>query len=103
MLSVAGDWPATGLVVEPPPKGTRLTLWGFPKGREEPAKKAGEVVGFHGEINGVPAFVTTVRSEDGDSGGGQFDDEGRLVCLSRTAGGSTVSLFDILEIMQGGK
>ena len=103
VLSVAGKWPAAGLVVEPPPAGTRLTLWGFPKGQEEPRAVTGQVVGFHGSIDGVPSFVTTVRSEDGDSGGGQFDAEGRLVCLSRTAGGSTVSLHDIFKIMGGDK
>lgn len=101
VLSVPGEWPACGLAADVPPRGTRLTLWGFPAGREEPVAKAGEVVGFHGEIDGIATFTTTVRSVSGDSGGGQFDDEGRLVCLSRTGGGSTVSLEDITRAVTG--
>lgn len=99
LLSVPAELPVAELA-DAPAAGTPLTLWGFPHGTQDAVPKVGVVRGFEGTICDMPCLMTSIRNEDGDSGGGQFDAKNRLVCLSITKSGSTVPAGEIKNLLK---
>lgn len=81
--------------------GTPLTLWGYPYGCNGPKYKTGHAMADMGEsIWGGSVVPSTIRSEDGFSGGGEFTPDGKLMCLADTSAGSCIPASEIKKLIE---